>query len=163
MEKAILDIKELNITQGMNGSYSHNGDKAIYLDGIHVAEAWSPVTSDDIANAPAISLREDPNLDHNYVYVSSVIRVPGSGQEHVLNPGESFLVATNAINFKEEVRTAAAEYGLPVDQTMIDHIIDLSTADMETYMRKRFQLLRCLGFKQWAVALSNKKTRAQKF
>lgn len=34
---------------------------------------------------------------------------------------------------------------------------------METYMRKRFQLLRCLGFKQWAVALSNKKTRAQKF
>ncbi len=113
----------------------NNGDKAIYLDGIHVAEAWSPVTSDDIANAPAISLREDPNLDHNYVYVSSVIRVPGSGQEHVLNPGESFLVATNAINFKEEVRTAAAEYGLPVDQTMIDHIIDLSTADMETYMR----------------------------
>lgn len=31
MEKAILDIKELNITQGMNGSYSHNGDKAIDL------------------------------------------------------------------------------------------------------------------------------------
>lgn len=34
---------------------------------------------------------------------------------------------------------------------------------METYMRKRFQLLRCLGFKQWAVVLSNKKTRAQQF
>lgn len=31
MEKAILDIKELNIIQGMNGSYSHNGDKAIDL------------------------------------------------------------------------------------------------------------------------------------
>lgn len=31
MEKAILDIKELDIIQGMNGSYSHNGDKAIDL------------------------------------------------------------------------------------------------------------------------------------
>lgn len=31
MEKAILDIKELDIIQKMNGSYSHNGDKAIDL------------------------------------------------------------------------------------------------------------------------------------
>lgn len=29
MEKAILNIKELKITQGMNGSYSHKGDLAI--------------------------------------------------------------------------------------------------------------------------------------
>ena len=29
MEKAILDVKELNVTQGMNGSYSHKGDLAI--------------------------------------------------------------------------------------------------------------------------------------
>ena len=29
MEKAILDVKELNVTQGMNDSYSHKGDLAI--------------------------------------------------------------------------------------------------------------------------------------
>lgn len=29
MEKAILDVKKLNVTQGMNGSYSHKGDLAI--------------------------------------------------------------------------------------------------------------------------------------
>lgn len=29
MEKAILNIKELKVTQGMNGSYSHKGDLAI--------------------------------------------------------------------------------------------------------------------------------------
>lgn len=29
MEKAVLDVKELNVTQGMNGSYSHKGDLAI--------------------------------------------------------------------------------------------------------------------------------------
>lgn len=29
MEKAILNIKELKVTQGMNGSYSHQGDLAI--------------------------------------------------------------------------------------------------------------------------------------
>ena len=29
MEKAIFNIKELKVTQGMNGSYSHKGDLAI--------------------------------------------------------------------------------------------------------------------------------------
>ena len=111
----------------------NNGDEAIYIDGIHIAEAWTPATA-DFESAPAVSIMEDQTLDHNYVYVSSVIRVPGSGQEHLLEPGESFLVAINAINFKEEVEKAAEEYELPIDQTMLDHIIDLSSADMETYM-----------------------------
>lgn len=111
----------------------NNGDEAIYIDGIHIAEAWTPATA-DFESAPAVSIMEDQTLDHNYVYVSSVIRVPGSGQEHLLEPGESFLVAINAINFKEEVRKAAEESEIPVDQTMLDHIIDLSSADMETYM-----------------------------
>lgn len=31
MEKAVLNVKELNVTQGMNGSYSHNGELAIDL------------------------------------------------------------------------------------------------------------------------------------
>ena len=111
----------------------NNGDEAIYIDGIHIAEAWTPATA-DFESAPAVSIMEDQTLDHNYVYVSSVIRVPGSGQEHLLEPGESFLVAINAINFKEEVEKAAEEYELPIDQTMLDPIIDLSSADMETYM-----------------------------
>lgn len=29
MEKAVLNVKKLNVTQGMNGSYSHQGDLAI--------------------------------------------------------------------------------------------------------------------------------------
>ena len=29
MEKAVLNVKELKVTQGMNGSYSHKGDLAI--------------------------------------------------------------------------------------------------------------------------------------
>lgn len=29
MEKAVLNVKELNVTQGMNGGYSHQGDLAI--------------------------------------------------------------------------------------------------------------------------------------
>lgn len=111
----------------------NNGDEAIYIDGIHIAEAWTPATA-DFESAPAVSIMEDQTLDHNYVYVSSVIRVPGSGQEHLLEPGESFLVAINAINFKDEVEKAAEEYELPIDQAMLDHIIDLSSADMETYM-----------------------------
>lgn len=33
MEKAVLCLKEINITQGMNGSYSHNGELAIDIGG----------------------------------------------------------------------------------------------------------------------------------
>ena len=110
----------------------NNGDKAIYLDGVHIADAWTPATS-DFESAPAVSMREDPNLDHNHVYASLVIRIPGDGDDYLLEPGESFLVATNAINFKEEVRRAAEEYETTVDQTQLSHIIDLSVANMETY------------------------------
>ena len=33
MEKAVLNIKTLNVTQGMNGSFSHNGELAIDIGG----------------------------------------------------------------------------------------------------------------------------------
>lgn len=33
MEKAVLNVKELKVTQGMNGSYSHNGELAIDMGG----------------------------------------------------------------------------------------------------------------------------------
>lgn len=111
----------------------NNGDKTIYLDGVHVAHAWTAATS-DFESAPAESILEDQSLDHDYVYSNVVIKVPGDGDDYPLAPGESFLIATNAINFKEEVRKAAEESEIPVDQTMLDHIIDLSVADMETYM-----------------------------
>ena len=111
----------------------NNGDKTIYLDGVHVAHAWTAATS-DFESAPAESILEDQSLDHDYVYSNVVIKVPGDGDDYPLAPGESFLIATNAINFNEEVRKAAEESGTPIDQTMLDHIIDLSVADMETYM-----------------------------
>lgn len=34
MEKAILNVKELKVTQGMNGSYSHKGDLAIDISSV---------------------------------------------------------------------------------------------------------------------------------
>ena len=33
MEKAVFNIKKLNVTQGMNGSFSHNGELAIDIGG----------------------------------------------------------------------------------------------------------------------------------
>lgn len=110
----------------------NNSDKTIYLDGLYVADLWTPATSDS-ESAPTYSIREDPSLDHDYLYSNLVIRIPGSGEEHPLEPGKSFLVALNAINFKAEVERAGNEYEMPVDPESLAHIIDLSTADMETY------------------------------
>lgn len=109
----------------------NNSERTIYLDGLHIADAWTPATA-DFENAPLVSILEDPTLDHSFLYANIVIKVPGNGEDYPLEPGESFLIATNAINFKSEVQAAADEYGMG-DLVVLDHIIDLSTADMETY------------------------------
>lgn len=116
----------------------NNGDQTIYLDGLYVADIWTPATA-DFETAPLLSILEDPSLDHDYVYANIVVRIPGSGSEHPLEPGKSFLIASNAINFKSEVEKAGNEYGMPVDAEKLAHIIDLSVADMETYAVKWMQ------------------------
>lgn len=116
----------------------NNSDQTIYLDGLYVADVWTPATA-DFETAPLLSILEDPSLDHDYIYANIVVRIPGSGSEHPLEPGKSFLIATNAIDFKSEVEKAGNEYGMPVDAEKLSHIIDLSVADMETYAVKWMQ------------------------
>lgn len=112
----------------------NNSDKILYLDGLCIADIWTGATA-DMESAPTIPFLQDESMDHNFVYADVVIRIPGSGQEHALQPGESFLIATNAINFKEELKRAGIEMGMQdmLTPDLLAHIIDLSVADMETY------------------------------
>lgn len=110
----------------------NNSDSPVSLDGLYVGDAWTPATSDDVASAPELSILEDNTLDHDYVYLNAVVRIP-TDAGIALQPGKSFVLAVNAINFKEELRSAAELYEMEVDASAYDHIIDLSKADMETY------------------------------
>ncbi len=116
----------------------NNSDSPVSLDGLYIGDAWTPATNVNFEGAPELSILEDPSLDHNYVYLNAVVRIPVNAGI-TLAPGKSFLLAENAINFNKEMRDAYAELGVEVDESLISHIIDLSIADMETYAVKWMQ------------------------
>lgn len=110
----------------------NNSGETIYLDGLYLANIWGPATYIPTSDL-TLPMLEDTSLDQDYVYADAVIRIPGNGTDYPLEPGKSFLIATNAINFREEVRRAAEEWGETVTEDQLAHIVDLSTADLETY------------------------------
>ena len=57
------------------------------------------------------------------VPIGGFITIPGSGQDHPVEPGEKFVIAFTAINHSEVVNGEIA----------YDHAVDLSGADMEIY------------------------------
>ena len=101
----------------------NNSDEPVSLDGLYIGEAWTPATY-DMESAPQYGMLEDPSLDHDYVYLNNVVRVPVNAGI-TLQPGKSFLLATNAINFNKEMRDAYAALETPVDESLISHISSL--------------------------------------
>ena len=59
----------------------------------------------------------------NQVPIGGFITIPGSGQEHAVQPGEKLVIAFTAINHSEVVNGEIA----------YDHAVDLSGADFEIY------------------------------
>ena len=110
----------------------NNSDEPIALDGLYIANLWSPSKNDE-PDDPQYTMVTDPSLDKDYVYADIVVRIPGSGSDYVLEPGKSFLVAQNAIDFNKELRNSLEDMEMPIDEEALAHIIDLSKADMETY------------------------------
>lgn len=112
----------------------NNSSEPVSLDGLYIGDTWTPATVTAFAGTD-LSILEDNSLDHNYIYLCAAIRVP-EGSNITLAPGKSFVLAMNAINFREEYRNAAIEMGSTPDEEKLKHIIDLSVADMESYTVK---------------------------
>lgn len=114
----------------------NNSDEPISLDGLYIANLWS-YAKRETGDNPEYSMVTDPSLDKDYVYADIVVRIPGSGSDYVLEPGKSFLVAQNAIDFNKELREAIEDpdcwFAESVTEEGLAHVIDLSKADMETY------------------------------
>ncbi|WP_126974237.1 DUF4876 domain-containing protein [Gynurincola endophyticus] len=66
----------------------------------------------------------------NYIYVESAFMIPGSGTSHPIEPGESIIIAANAINHKAPYVKNNGEQQLVKDPALT---IDLSGADWEVY------------------------------
>ena len=93
----------------------NNSSDVIYADGLHIANLFP--------NRLTRTLPEPINKTFNineFVYADWVYKIPGSGSQYPIQPGQGFVIALNAMNFKE---------GNP----KAEMAIDLTIADLETY------------------------------
>lgn len=66
----------------------------------------------------------------DYVYLTTVVRIPGNGKQYPVQPGTSFIVAQNAINHKVPYTDNT---GKAISVKNPELTIDLSKADFEAY------------------------------
>ena len=93
----------------------NNSSEVIYADGLHVANLFP--------NRWTRELPEPINKTYNvneFVYADWVYKIPGSGTQYPIQPGKGFVIALNALNFKE---------GNP----KAEMALDLTGSDLETY------------------------------
>lgn len=100
---------------------TNNTDELLYADGLLIIESKNPNAGNTWKEF------KEPIID-GYCEAGVVMCVPGSGTDNPLEPGQSLIVASNGINFKE---------GYSGDKNMTIEMnpngLDLSKADYEWY------------------------------
>ncbi|MBE9585041.1 DUF4876 domain-containing protein [Mucilaginibacter sp. JRF] len=71
----------------------------------------------------------NPNTD--YIYAETMFMIPGTGKQHPVLPGQSIIIAANAINHKAPYTNAS---GQTVTVNNPDLTVDLQNADFEVYL-----------------------------
>lgn len=87
----------------------NNSDKVLYADGLCIGET--------ALKTAHINENFSPDIRNEAVPLRTVYRIPGSGKEHPVQPGETFVFCDIAINHKNENPNS----------------VDLSNADFEWY------------------------------
>lgn len=93
----------------------NNSTDTLYLDSLCIGDAYG--------NSGLINPNSLPtpfNTDNQHVYLSNVWRIPGTGKDHKLAPGQSIIIAQDGVNHKDALLNPASP-------------VDLSKADWETY------------------------------
>ncbi|MFT3902972.1 MAG: DUF4876 domain-containing protein [Niabella sp.] len=130
----------------------NNSNKTLYADGLYVSfitgsriMPGTKLSKDGAASVKDYAVREDGTFDwtqsygmpdniranDDYIYASTVYRVPGNGTSHPVKAGESFVIAQSAKNYKEPFTRFN---GQKVTPTQPDSTVDLSHADFEVNM-----------------------------
>ena len=92
----------------------NNSPEVIYLDGLHFANLYPNRSSSELPLWP----EEDGD---DYVYAIRVWKVPGNGQDYPLQPGESCVMASFAVNHQLDIYNTNSP-------------ANLAQADFEFYM-----------------------------
>lgn len=90
----------------------NNSSEVVYADGLYVASLAPGTTGSSANDIPlALDLTEK-------VYARKIMRVPGNGSEFPVQPGETFLIALNAVDYSNGGTSTN---------------VNLSNANIETY------------------------------
>lgn len=118
----------------------NNTDEILYADGLYFGRLWGTASPNETKH----HLQPNGQLDWSkskdmdgveganskYVYARDLFMIPGSGQDYPVQPGESIIIAQNALNHKTPF---TGNNGKEVSVRNPDLTIDLSGADFETY------------------------------
>jgi len=134
------DVKRGAIFRDQFVEIYNNSNEILYADGLYFAQLkgnnntkttiftlpngqfdWSKSDSNEIGN----------KANTDYVYASYVIRIPGSGTQYPIKPGESVVIAATAINHKEPFTD---NNGKSVSIEDPNLTVDLSKANFEGYL-----------------------------
>ena len=121
----------------------NNSNEVLYADSLYTAQIYGKntrVSSVDITLpayqsngqfnwANSINMTT-ANANTNYVYLKTLLMIPGTGKQYPVQPGASIIIAQNAQNHKASYVGAD---GKAISVKNPDLTIDLSGADFETY------------------------------
>jgi len=121
----------------------NNSNEVLYADSLHIALVYGKntrVSSVDVTQsiyqsngqlnwASAIGMNSSkPNED--FIYLKSILMIPGTGKQYPVQPGNSIIIAQNAQNHKGAY---TGTDGKTITVKNPELTIDLSKADFETY------------------------------
>ena len=107
----------------------NNSDETLYADGLFISDSqFMTVDKQDYK----------PNILSTHFTASSIIRVPGSGKDHPIEPGKSFTIAIDAVNYKEinsnSIDLSKADFEIIYNNTNMDDTDNPDVPNMENIM-----------------------------
>ena len=118
----------------------NNSNEVIFADGLCVAQLYGRTSTSSASFAlsngqfdwsQSIGMTSGASANTNYVYADYVLRIPGTGQQYPIQPGESIVIAQSALNHKAPLVDNTGE---PLVVQNPNLTVDLSTADFEAYI-----------------------------
>ncbi|SKB40282.1 Protein of unknown function [Sphingobacterium nematocida] len=135
------DTKEGAVFRDQFIEIHNNTDRVLYADSLYIARAWGKQSTTDTekyyyqsngqmdwSRSVSNSIGEAANTD--YVYLSDLLMVPGTGKSHPVQPGKSIVIAQNALNHKVPF---VGNNGKEVSVRNPDLTVDLSKANFEVH------------------------------
>lgn len=118
----------------------NNSNTVQYADGLLIAQLYGslsttvfaytlPTGQFDWSKSADMTMGNSANT--NFVYASNILRIPGTGTQHPVQPGKSIVIAQNAINHKSNYMDNS---GNSISILNPELTIDLSIADFESFL-----------------------------